>query len=71
MKYIMLCLYFHIILFGIWIDTNLKSYFYTMISIVSNLLNNIERIDFDDFEKDFLFILNCKIYQTNSSVANI
>ena len=31
----------------------------------------IRRIEFDNFEKDFLFIVNGKIYQTNSFVANI
>ena len=42
-----------------------------MISLTSNLFNNIERINFHEFEKDFLFIVNGKIYQTNSFVANI
>ena len=42
-----------------------------MIRIASNIFNRIERIDFDEFEKDFLFIVNGKIYQTNSFVANI
>ena len=42
-----------------------------MISLTSNLFNNIERIDFHEFEKDFSFIVNGKIYQTNSFVANI
>ena len=42
-----------------------------MISIASNLFNNIKRIDFQKFEKDFLFIVNGKRYQTNSFVANI
>ena len=42
-----------------------------MISIQNSFLKNIERIDFDEFEKDFLFIVNGKVYQTNSFVANI
>ena len=42
-----------------------------MISIASNIFNDIERIDFDEFEKDFLFIVNGEIYPTNSFVANI
>ena len=42
-----------------------------MISIANNIFNDIERIDFHEFEKDFLFIVNGKIYQTNSFVANI
>ena len=42
-----------------------------MICIASNIFNNIERIDFHEFEKDFLFIVNGEIYQTNSFVANI
>ena len=42
-----------------------------MISIANQLFNNIERIDCHEFEKDFLFIVNGKIYQTNSFVANI
>ena len=42
-----------------------------MIRIASNIFNDIERIDFHEFEKDFLFIVNGKIYQTNSFVANI
>ena len=36
-----------------------------MIRIASNIFNNIERIDFHEFEKDFLFIVNGEIYQTN------
>ena len=42
-----------------------------MINIASNIFNDIERIDFHEFEKDFLFIVNGEIYQTNSFVANI
>ena len=42
-----------------------------MIRIASNIFNDIERIDFHEFEKDFLFIVNGEIYQTNSFVANI
>ena len=42
-----------------------------MIRLVSNVFNDIERIDFHEFEKDFLFIVNGEIYQTNSFVANI
>ena len=42
-----------------------------MIHIASNIFNDIERIDFHEFEKDFLFIVNGEIYQTNSFVANI
>ena len=42
-----------------------------MISIKSSLFNHIERIDFQEFEKDFSFIVNGKIYSTNSFVANI
>ena len=34
-------------------------------------VENIERIQFDKFEKDFSFIVNGKIYKTNSFVANI
>ena len=33
--------------------------------------NNIQRIQFDKFEKDFYFIVNGKIYKTNFIVANI
>ena len=33
--------------------------------------DNIQRIEFDNFEKDFSFIVNGEIYQTNSFVANI
>ena len=32
---------------------------------------NLNRIQFDKFEKDFLFIVNGKTYKTNSFVANI
>ena len=46
-------------------------HFSTMINIASNIFNDIERIDFHEFEKDFLFIVNGEIYQTNSFVANI
>ena len=42
-----------------------------MIRIANNIFNDIKRIDFHEFEKDFLFIVNGKIYQTNSFVANI
>ena len=41
-----------------------------MICIASNIFNDIKRIDFHEFEKDFLFIVNSEIYQTNSFVAN-
>ena len=34
-------------------------------------IDNLQRIQFDNFEKDFSFIVNGKIYQTNSFVANI
>ena len=34
-------------------------------------IDNIQKIQFDKFEKDFSFIVNNKIYQTNSFVANI
>ena len=42
-----------------------------MISIVNHAFHDVERIDFHEFEKDFLFIVNGEIYQTNSFVANI
>ena len=34
-------------------------------------IDNFQRIQFDKFEKDFSFIVNGKIYKTNSFVANI
>ena len=34
-------------------------------------IDNIQRVRFDKFEKDFSFIVNGEIYQTNSFVANI
>ena len=34
-------------------------------------IRNLQRIQFDKFEKDFSFIVNGKIYKTNSFVANI
>ena len=34
-------------------------------------MKNLQRIQFDKFEKDFSFIVNGKIYKTNSFVANI
>ena len=33
--------------------------------------NNIQRVHFDKFEKDFSFIVNGEVYQTNSYVASI
>ena len=42
-----------------------------MISLAKNIFNDIERIDFHKFEKDFSFIVNDEIYKTNSFVANI
>ena len=42
-----------------------------MFRLANNIFNNIERINFHEFEKDFLFIVNGEIYQTNSFVANI
>ena len=42
-----------------------------MISIVRNIFNDIGRIYFHEFEKDFLFIVNGKIYRTNLIVENI
>ena len=42
-----------------------------MISIANHVLNHIKRIDFHEFEKDFFFIVNGQIYQTNSFVANL
>ena len=36
-----------------------------MISIVSNMFSQIERIDIYEFEKDFLFIVNGKLYLLN------
>ena len=41
-------------------------------SDISNIiLDNINRIQFDRFEKDFSFIVNGKVYQTNSFVASM
>ena len=42
-----------------------------MISLAKNIFNDIERIDFHKFEKNFLFIVDGEIYPTNSFVANI
>ena len=42
-----------------------------MIDVTKTEIGNIQRIHFDKFEKDFSFIVNGKIYQTNSFVANI
>ena len=39
--------------------------------MISIALNKIKIIDFHKFDKAFLFILNGKINQTNSYVANI
>ena len=34
-------------------------------------IGNVQRIQFDKFEKAFSFIVNSKIYKTSSFVANI
>ena len=34
-------------------------------------IDNINRIAFDKFEKDFSFIVNGKVYRTSSVVANV
>ena len=34
-------------------------------------IENIQRIDFDKFEKDFSFIVNGQVYQTNSIIASV
>ena len=34
-------------------------------------IDNIQRIQFDKFEKDFSFIVNGQVYKTNKFVANI
>ena len=40
-------------------------HFSTMINIASNIFNDIQRIDFHEFEKDFLFIVNGKMILMN------
>ena len=42
-----------------------------MTNVVKIRSDNIERIDFDEFEKDFSFIVNGEVYHTHSFVAYI
>ena len=51
---------------------NKIKFFYTKMSVVTKIgVDNIQRALFNNLEKDFSFIVNHKIYKSNSIVANI